>query len=115
MIARGGHSYLSEDMGKTWAPLPPGTAPKSNARGDAKTLDNGWHVNVATNPGRQQVNVSVSRDGRTWEDVLSGPAGGRGYPTITQSSDRKLHLLYSDKPIRHVVLDADILCGIKKK
>ena len=59
--------------------------------------------------------VSVSKDGRDWRQVLVGPCFGAGYPAVIQTSDREVHMTFSDVAIRHVVMRPDILCGLPPK
>ncbi|MBD3322827.1 MAG: hypothetical protein GF350_17135 [Chitinivibrionales bacterium] len=104
-----GDGYLSTDYGKTWEPQDlNGNYP--GWPGDGVTLDNGWHVAVW---GRPENEYAVSSDGFNWERVLTINDGGE-YPSIIQTSDRKLHVVTGSRGtggVTHFVLDPDLLTG----
>ncbi|MBD3343743.1 MAG: hypothetical protein GF401_01620 [Chitinivibrionales bacterium] len=118
LLCRGGKSTWSTDGGRTWGPVT-GFGDKvidadgiGNSGGDAFTLDNGYHVSGYSHTGgREFIRICISPDGLQWQKVMVVPCGGRNYPAFVQTSDRKLHLTYSDDPIRHVVIDPDKLCN----
>jgi predicted neuraminidase len=62
-----------------------------------------------TTKGRSPLNVSVSRDGKTWEAalVLESEPGEYSYPAVIQTSDGLVHITYTWKRqrIKHVELD----------
>ena len=107
----------SDDGGKTWGKLTLTNLLNPNAGTDAVTLKNGWQM-LVHNPltrgkqwsnGRQKLVVSVSKDGKTWNEVhvLEDKARGEfSYPAIVQAADGKVHITYTwdRQNIRHVVL-----------
>ena len=101
----------SGDGGRTWAPISLTSLPNPNSGIDAVTLRNGRHLIVYnhTTQGRSPLNVSVSRDGKTWDAalVLESEPGEYSYPAVIQSSDGHVHITYTWKRerIRHVVID----------
>jgi predicted neuraminidase len=101
----------SQDAGRTWTPLALTAVPNPNAGIDAVTLRDGRHLLVYnhTVQGRSPLNVSVSRDGRTWDAaaVLEREPGEFSYPAVIQSADGLVHITYTWKRqrIRHVVID----------
>ncbi len=107
----------SNDGGRSWTKGRPirGVGKRGH---DSYTLDNGYHVIVAESNNRKSIYVSVSSDGTNFDNVieLNKDAGG-AYPTVIQSADRKIHVVYSQftknptMHIRHVVLDPDKLVG----
>jgi predicted neuraminidase len=101
----------SADGGRTWAPISLTALPNPNSGIDAVTLRDGRHLLVYnhTTQGRSPLNVSVSRDGRTWDAalVLEREPGEYSYPAVIQTSDGQVHITYTWKRqrIRHVVID----------
>jgi predicted neuraminidase len=101
----------SGDGGQTWAPISLTSLPNPNSGIDAVTLSNGHHLIVYnhTTQGRSPLNVSVSRDGKTWDAalVLESAPGEYSYPAVIQSSDGRVHITYTWKRqrIRHIVID----------
>lgn len=101
----------SEDNGKTWGALALSSLPNPNSGIDAVTLRDLRHVLVynRTPQGRTPLNVAVSSDGRTWEDVavLESEPGEYSYPAVIQAADGLVHITYTWKRqrIKHVVLD----------
>ena len=101
----------SSDGGQTWAPISLTSLPNPNSGIDAVTLSNGHHLIVYnhTIQGRSPLNVSVSRDGKTWDAalVLESAPGEYSYPAVIQSSDGRVHITYTWKRqrIRHIVID----------
>lgn len=108
----------STDFGKTWGKLSATSLPNPNSGIDGVTLRDGRHLLVynhaVTPPGkwgdRAPLNVAVSRDGKTWNEVAVLETGPReaeySYPAIIQGSDGQVHILYTwnRKKIRHVTL-----------
>ena len=101
----------SDDGGRTWAPISLTALPNPNSGIDAVTLRTGLHLIVYnhTTQGRSPLNVSISRDGHTWDAalVLESESGEYSYPAVIQSSDGLVHVTYTWKRqrIRHVVID----------
>ena len=101
----------SEDGGRTWSAARASAVPNPNSGIDAVRLENG-RVVLACNPvhaGRSPLSLLISNDnGETWPeriDLEDGP-GEYSYPSILQSGDGKIHLVYTYRreTIRHVVL-----------
>jgi predicted neuraminidase len=101
----------SSDRGRTWRPLALTDLPNPNAGIDAVTLRDGRHLLVYnhTTKGRSPLNVSISRDGATWDAalVLESEPGEYSYPAVIQTSDGLVHIIYTWKRqrIKHVVVD----------
>jgi alpha-L-rhamnosidase len=108
----------SSDNGKTWSPLAPSGLPNPNSGTDAQTLKDGRHLLVYNHVGkdpnkwggkRSPLNVAVSNDGIDWEAalVLEDQAGEYSYPSLIQSQDGLVHIVYTWKrdKVKHVVLD----------
>lgn len=108
----------SEDGGRTWGEMTLGTLPNNNSGTDAVTLADGRHLivynHISGTPGkwggkRTPLNVSVSKDGSTWEAavVLESDPGEYSYPSIIQASDGLVHITYTWKrqKVKHVVID----------
>jgi predicted neuraminidase len=101
----------SSDGGRTWTPISLTSLPNPNSGIDAVTLRDGRHLivyNHATQ-GRSPLNVSVSRDGKTWDAslVLESEPGEYSYPAVIQGLDGHVHITYTWKRqrIKHVVID----------
>lgn len=118
--SRQGHilETRSRDNGKTWSNLTATSLPNPNSGTDAVTLKDGRQVLVYNNVGnpvgrssgpRSPLNVAVSADGKTWNDVLvlETEPGEYSYPAVIQTSDGKVHITYTwkRKRIKHVVID----------
>ena len=101
----------SSDNGRTWGPLGLTRLPNPSSGLDAVTLRDGRHLLVYnhTTAGRTPLNVSTSRDGRSWEAaaVLESGPGEFSYPAVIQTSDGLVHVSYTwqRRRIKHVVLD----------
>jgi alpha-L-fucosidase len=107
----------SANNGTTWSQLATTQLPNPNSGIDAVTLKSGWQM-LVYNPttkgrewsnGRQKLNVAISKDGRTWKDVVvleNGTSEEFSYPAIIEASDGKVHITYTydRKNIKHVVL-----------
>lgn len=107
----------SSDEGKTWTPLAKTSLLNPNSGIDAVTLRSGLQV-LIYNPtvsgkewsnGRSKLNVAVSIDGKTWEDLLKledEQSGEFSYPAVIQTSDGLVHITYTHnrKTIKHVML-----------
>ncbi|RKX33996.1 MAG: sialidase [Verrucomicrobia bacterium] len=118
----------SRDGGKTWGPLTGTEIPNPNSGTDALTLTDGRQLLVynhtikkgdKANPatyssGRQELNVALSLDGRTWRPILTLEDDVRGtqfsYPAVIQTIDGKVHVTYTwnRKSIKHVTLDPTV-------
>lgn len=109
----------STDNGETWSPLTKTTLPNNNSGTDAVTLKDGRQVLVYNHvlpPGdlakgaRTPLNVSVSKDGKTWYAALileDSPISQYSYPAVIQTADGMLHFIYTwrREKIKHVVVD----------
>lgn len=111
----------STDDGQTWSAPARTALPNNNSGTDAVTLQDGRQLVVYNHsiPAdtqkrgkslRTPLNVSVSRDGKKWEAAVileDEPMGPFAYPSVIQSTDGKVHIVYTwkRKTIRHVVLD----------
>src|SRR5436190_24084774 len=89
----------SGDGGRTWAPISLTSLPNPNSGIDAVTLRDGRHLIVYnhTTQGRSPLNVSVSRDGKSWDALLAleSEAGEYSYPAVIQSEDGRVHITYT--------------------
>jgi predicted neuraminidase len=107
----------SADRGQTWSPVTLTELPNPSAGTDAVTLKDGRHLLVYnhTPKGRTPLNVAVTRDGRTWEDVhvLESEPGEYSYPAVIQTTDGLVHITYTwrRQRIKHVVIDPMKLKG----
>ena len=101
----------SNDGGKTWGPTELTMLPNPSSGTDAVTLRDGRHLIVYnhTPKGRSPLNVSLSRDGATWEAglILESEPGEYSYPAVIQTPDGLVHISYTWKRqrIKHVVID----------
>jgi predicted neuraminidase len=111
-------SARSEDQGITWSALEPSELPNPNSGTDAETLKDGRFLivynHVGKNPNqwggkRSPLNVAVSNDGEIWDAalVLEDQAGEYSYPSVIQSADGLVHIVYTWKRdrVKHVVVD----------
>jgi predicted neuraminidase len=101
----------SDDGGQTWSELKATDLPNPNSGIDAVGLKDGRAL-LVYNParkGRTPLKVAVSKDGKSWKDVLTleSDPGEYSYPAIIQASDGKVHVTYTwrRERIRWVVLD----------
>jgi predicted neuraminidase len=109
----------SRDQGMTWTPLAKTSLPGNNSGTDAVTMKDGRQVLVYNHvlpPGklakgaRTPLNVSVSKDGKTWYAALileDSPISQYSYPSVIQTSDGMLHFIYTWRRLRikHAVVD----------
>ncbi|WP_343690155.1 family 78 glycoside hydrolase catalytic domain [Chitinophaga sp.] len=109
----------SQDSGKTWSPLALNTLPNNNSGTDAVTLKDGRQLivynHVSTPKGaskgkRTPLNVSLSEDGIHWSAALvleDSPVSQYSYPSVIQSSDGYIHIVYTwrRQRIRYVKID----------
>ncbi|MDR2841024.1 MAG: family 78 glycoside hydrolase catalytic domain [Paludibacter sp.] len=123
----------STDGGKTWSAMTLGTLPNNNSGLDAVTLRDGRQLivynhllpadSLARGKGaRTPLNVAVSEDGKTWYAACileDSPIGQYSYPSVIQSSDGLVHIVYTwrRKAIKHIAIDIDkiILSKIEEK
>lgn len=109
----------SNDNGVTWSALSPTGLPNNNSGTDAVTLADGRQLLVynhvlppdgqAKGP-RSPLNVAISKDGKTWEAALvleDAPGDQYSYPSVIQSADGLVHIVYTwkRKRIKYVVVD----------
>lgn len=108
----------SEDNGRTWGDIRLGNLPNNNSGTDAITLRDSTHLivynHIGGTPGkwgglRSPLNVSISKDARTWQAalVLESEPGEYSYPSLIQAKDGLVHITYTwkRKKVKHVVID----------
>jgi predicted neuraminidase len=101
----------SKDNGQTWSALAPVDLPNSSTGVDAVSLKDGRALLVYnhTPRGRTPLNVGLSKDGKTWDNVLTleSEPGEYSYPAVIQTADGLVHITYTWKRqrIKHVVVD----------
>jgi alpha-L-rhamnosidase len=111
----------SKDGGKTWSSMQKSALPNNNSGTDAVTLKDGRfaliynHVlpNDTLKRGkgeRNPLNLAISEDGKTWYAALvveDSPISQYSYPSIIQSSDGLIHIVYTwrRKAIKHATID----------
>ncbi len=102
---------LSPDGGATWSPLAPTELPNPNSGIDGITLRDGRQLLVfnRSETDRTPLNVAVSSNGKTWQDLLllEKDPGEYSYPAVVQTRDGLVHITYTWKRrrIKHVVID----------
>ena len=113
----------SDDQGQTWSELEKTDLPNPNSGIDGVTLKNGtqlliYNHTIRNGPsphGREMLNVATSVDGKSWNAalVLEKEKGEFSYPSVIQTGDGKVHILYTyqRKQIKHVVVDPTKLQG----
>lgn len=110
----------SDDYGRTWSELTPGSLPNPNSGIDAVTLNDGRHIVVYNHlkSGRNSLNVAISDDGINWKAAALLENDQKGtefsYPAVIQTNDNMVHITYTwnRKQIKHVVIDpANIMPG----
>ncbi len=118
--SRVGRVFVTEstDGGRQWSEPKPTALPNPNSGIDAITLRDGRILVVYNHTGgnwgsRSPLNVAVSRDGTTWQEVAvleNEPGGEFSYPAVIQTADGRVHVTYTWKRqrIRHVVLDPQL-------
>ena len=116
----------SYDAGKTWTEMTDTQLPNNNSGIDAVTLRDGRHLLIYNHStrdeenlghkGRGVINLAMSRDGVNWEaalvlDYIVQPEKQYSYPSIIQTSDGLVHIVYTwhRERIKHVVVDPDKL------
>ena len=109
----------SMDNGMTWSPMAKSTLPNNNSGTDAVTLSDGRSLLVYNHvlpPGdlakgpRTPLNVSVTNDGKKWYAAAvleSSPISQYSYPSVIQTSDGLVHVVYTWRRQRivHAVID----------
>jgi len=117
----------SKDGGRTWSPLASISLPNNNSGLDAVTLRDGRQLlvynHVLPPPGkskgdRSPLNVAVSPDGKNWYAAAVLEDDGLGeysYPSVIQSSDGMVHIVYTwrRQRIKYVKLDPSKLRLVK--
>jgi predicted neuraminidase len=121
----------SFDNGETWSPLTKTSLPNNNSGTDAVTLKDGRHLLVYNHVlppadakngkgARTPLNLSWSKDGKKWYAALvleDSPISQYSYPSIIQSSDGMVHVVYTwrRQRIKYVKIDPSKLTGKKIK
>ena len=106
----------SSDQGESWSDIASLELPNPGSGLDAVRLKNGHWILIYndTEHGRNRLAVSVSLDeGRNWSKpkyLENEPEGSFHYPAIIQSSDGRLHAIYSyfvtaGKSMKHAEFD----------
>jgi alpha-L-rhamnosidase len=117
----------SSDGGKTWSPVTPTTLPNNNSGTDAVTLKDGRQLLVYNHvlpPGneakgpRTPLNVALSDDGVNWDASLvleNSPVSQYSYPSVIQSSDGMIHIVYTwrRERVKYVRIDPSKLKRVK--
>lgn len=109
---------FSSDNGLTWTPMEKATLPNNNSGTDAEVLKDGRmllvynHVlppGTETKGARTPLNVALSKDGKKWYSALTleDEPGQYSYPSVIQSKDGIVHIVYTwkRKRIKYVSLD----------
>jgi predicted neuraminidase len=108
----------SDDLGQTWSrPTDSGFANPGSAAALAK-LATGHLILVFNDHPTQRSNLTVAMsedDGLTWpwRRLLAADDESRSYPSIVQSPDGRVHILYSlsRRSIQHVTVDEPWIMG----
>lgn len=111
----------SNDGGKTWSNMTASALPNNNSGTDAVTLKDGRqllvynHVKPAPDlpngkGARTPLNVAISIDGKVWYASLvleDSPISQYSYPSVIQSSDGMIHIVYTwrRERIKYIRLD----------
>ena len=105
----------SDDNGASWGPMNASPLPNPNAGTDALTLKDGRHLIVYNHTtrktgGRTMLNVAVSKDGKSWDPVMTLEKKDRGefsYPAVIQAPDNSIHIVYTylRQSVKHAVID----------
>ncbi|MCA9187955.1 MAG: exo-alpha-sialidase [Pirellulaceae bacterium] len=116
----------SDDGGLTWSPLSATNLPNNNSGLDGVALADGRQLLVYNHTtrsqpgmghkGRGMLNVATSQDGVDWNaavvlDYLDQPGRQFSYPSVIQTADGLVHIVYTwhRQRIKHVVLDPNRL------
>ncbi len=112
----------SNDNGHIWSRMAlMKNLPNNNSGIDAVTLKDGRHILIyndfstldGTPKGpRNPLCVAISNDGKVWKKVLTlenSPIKEYSYPSVIQSKDGKVHVVYTwrRQRIEHVIIDPD--------
>jgi len=117
----------SSDGGHNWSPLTKTKLPNNNSGLDAVTLKDGQQLIVYNHVlppeghdkgQRSPLNVALSNDGKLWSAAVileDEPKGEYSYPSVIQSSDGLVHIVYTWKrlKIKYVVIDPEKFRSIK--
>ncbi|HEV7379434.1 MAG TPA: sialidase family protein [Dyadobacter sp.] len=109
----------SKDSGKSWSNMELTNMPNNNSGTDATTVKDGRHVlvyNHVKTPEKEKkgartpLNLAVSKDGLNWDAALileDSPISQYSYPSIIQSADGMLHVVYTwrRQRIKYVKID----------
>ena len=109
----------SSDNGMSWSPMTKSSLPNNNSGTDAVTLKDGRSLLVYNHvlpPGdlakgpRTPLNVSITKDGKKWYAAAvleSLPFSQYSYPSVIQTSDGLVHVVYTWRRQRivHAVID----------
>ena len=116
----------SNDGGKTWGVMTASSLPNNNSGTDAVTLKDGRQLLVYNHVkpeelssqgrgARSPLNIAVSKDGKNWKAVvvLENSPGEYSYPSVIQTKDGMVHIVYTWKRqrIKHVTIDPSELAG----
>ena len=122
MLCRSKHDKVinswSSDYGKTWSEMDSINVVNSNSGIDGIALNKNFFL-LVNNPlprgadwfnGRNILDVEYSKDGLNWKKLLDleyQTEGEFSYPAIIQTSDKKIHILYTynRKYIKHISFD----------
>ena len=113
----------SDDNGLTWSRLQLIDLPNNNSGLDALTLADGRYAMICNDwpiePDKQKgartpLSLMISDDGLHWQHALTvedSPVSQYSYPSMIQTRDGKIHLIYTwrRQRIKHVVIDIDRL------
>ena len=113
----------SDDNGETWSRLQLTDVPNNNSGIDALTLRDGRYAMICNDwplePGivkgpRTPLSLLLSDDGISWRRVLTvedSPVSQYSYPSMIQTEDGNIHLIYTwrRQRIKHVVIDPEKL------
>ena len=101
----------SSDGGGAWREARLTSLPNPNSGTDAVSLADGRSLLVynRSSSWRSPLNVALSEDGQSWQDVLTlaSGLGEYSYPAVIQTADGLVHITYSWNlsHIRHTVID----------
>jgi alpha-L-rhamnosidase len=110
----------SSDGGKTWRAMHATSLPNNNSGTDAVTLKDNRQLLVynhvkpdsSSSEGRgvrSPLNVAISKDGKSWNAavVLEDAPGEYSYPSVIQTKDGMVHIVYTwrRERIKHVMID----------
>ncbi|MDO4159767.1 MAG: family 78 glycoside hydrolase catalytic domain [Prevotellaceae bacterium] len=114
----------SSDNGETWSKLRLIDTPNNNSGLDAVTLTDGTHAMICNDRpipkgikngkgARTPLSLMLSDDGEHWKHWLTiedSPVSQYSYPSIIQTKDGKIHLIYTwrRQRIKHVVIDTNL-------